>query len=160
MGAWVAAGGSRSIDFQAGSSITVECSDRFDMIAQQLFNRFGGLITAPEPDHFWRRAVKKRPFREIYIKRNERETAGGSVVPNGKVVSFRKRQEPYVAGLRNKVGKPLTQFETQVLIEQKGAVAELVGIEGGVVSGVFNLESSGVEASDRRPRHDEHYHEA
>src|ERR1039458_7625205 len=42
----------------------------------------------------------------------------------------------------------------------KGAVAELVGNEGGVVSGVFNLESSGVEASDWRPRHDEHYHEA
>ena|SRR5258708_6281688 len=41
-----------------------------------------------------------------------------------------------------------------------GPVAELVGIEGGVVSGVFNLESSGVEASDWRPRHDEHYHEA
>ncbi len=36
-----------------------------------------------------------------------------------------------------------------------GAVAELVGNEGGVVSGVFNLESSGVEASDLRPRHDE-----
>jgi hypothetical protein len=41
-----------------------------------------------------------------------------------------------------------------------GAVAELVGIEGGVVSGVFNLESSGVEALDWRPRHDEQYHEA
>jgi hypothetical protein len=40
------------------------------------------------------------------------------------------------------------------------AVARLVGIEGGVVSGVFNLESSGVEAPDWRPRHDEHYHEA
>jgi transcriptional regulator with XRE-family HTH domain len=41
-----------------------------------------------------------------------------------------------------------------------GAVLELVGIEGGVVSGVINLESSGVEASDWRPRHDEQYHEA
>jgi hypothetical protein len=41
-----------------------------------------------------------------------------------------------------------------------GAVAELVGNEGGVVSGVINLESSGVSASDWRPRHDEHYHEA
>ena len=41
-----------------------------------------------------------------------------------------------------------------------GAVAELVGIEGGVVSGVINLESSGVEASDWGPRHDEPYHEA
>ena len=39
-------------------------------------------------------------------------------------------------------------------------VARLVGIEGGVVSGVINLESSGVQASDWRPRHDEHYHEA
>ena len=28
-------------------------------------------------------------------------------------------------------------------------VAELVGIEGGVVSGAFNLESSGVGASDK-----------
>jgi hypothetical protein len=40
-----------------------------------------------------------------------------------------------------------------------GGVAELVGIEGGVVSGVINLESSGVEASDWRPRHDEQYDE-
>jgi hypothetical protein len=42
---------------------------------------------------------------------------------------------------------------------KEGGVAELVGIEGGVVSGVINLESSGVEASDWRPRHDEQYHE-
>ena len=51
---------------------------------------------------------------------------------------------------------------TRVLIaamRDGGAVAELVGIEVGVVSGVINLESSGVEASDWRPRHDEHYHE-
>src|SRR6266511_5314990 len=41
-----------------------------------------------------------------------------------------------------------------------GGVAGLVGIEGGVVSGVFNLESSGVEAPDWRPRHDERYHKA
>jgi hypothetical protein len=41
-----------------------------------------------------------------------------------------------------------------------GTVAELVGIEGGVVSGVFNLESSSVEALDWRPRHDEQYYEA
>jgi hypothetical protein len=41
-----------------------------------------------------------------------------------------------------------------------GTVAGLVGNEGGVVSEVINLESSGVEAPDRRPRHDEHYHEA
>jgi hypothetical protein len=40
------------------------------------------------------------------------------------------------------------------------AVAGLVGIGCGVVSGVINLESSGVEAPDWRPRHDEHYHEA
>jgi hypothetical protein len=41
-----------------------------------------------------------------------------------------------------------------------GAVAGLVGNEGGVVSEVINLESSGVEAPDRRPRHDEPYHDA
>ena len=41
-----------------------------------------------------------------------------------------------------------------------GGVAGLVGIKCGGVSGVFNLESSGVEAPDWRPRHDKHYHEA
>ena len=41
-----------------------------------------------------------------------------------------------------------------------GAVAGVVGIESGVVSGVFNLESSGVRASDWRPRHDKRYHKA
>jgi hypothetical protein len=40
-----------------------------------------------------------------------------------------------------------------------GAVAGLV-IEVGVVSGVFNLESPGVEALGRRPRHEQCYHEA
>ena len=35
-----------------------------------------------------------------------------------------------------------------------GAVAKVVGIEGGVVSGVMNLESPGVGAPGRRPRHD------
>jgi hypothetical protein len=41
-----------------------------------------------------------------------------------------------------------------------GPVAELVGIEVGVVSGVMNLESSGVEAPDWRPRHGQVYHDA
>jgi hypothetical protein len=50
----------------------------------------------------------------------------------------------------------LTWLLTHSLV---GGVAELVGIEGGVVSGVINLESSGIEASDWRPRHDEQYHE-
>jgi hypothetical protein len=36
----------------------------------------------------------------------------------------------------------------------------LVGIDGGVVSGVFNLESPGVGALGRRPRHEERYHDA
>jgi hypothetical protein len=49
---------------------------------------------------------------------------------------------------------------TNGVCDERGPVAELVGIEGGVVSGVINLESSGVEASDWRPRHDEQYYEA
>jgi hypothetical protein len=46
-------------------------------------------------------------------------------------------------------------FVETLRITNFDAVAGLVGIEGGVVSGVFNLESSGVEAPDWRPRHDE-----
>ena len=52
---------------------------------------------------------------------------------------------------------PVARREGRIAVG--GPVAELVGIEGGVVSGVINLESSGVEASDWRPRHDEPYHE-
>ena len=48
---------------------------------------------------------------------------------------------------------------SEIALLRSGAVAGLVGIEGGVVSGVINLESSDVGASDRRPRHDEQYHE-
>ena len=59
-------------------------------------------------------------------------------------------------GLRHAPGSGLEQVVETPL----GAVARLVGNEGGVVSEVINLESSGVEAPDRRPRHDEHYHEA
>ena len=44
--------------------------------------------------------------------------------------------------------------------KKRGPVAELVGIRVGVVSGVMNLESSGVEASDWRPRHEQVYHDA
>ena len=40
------------------------------------------------------------------------------------------------------------------------AATELIGTEGGVVSGVYNFESSGIEASDRRSHRDYHYHEA
>jgi hypothetical protein len=54
----------------------------------------------------------------------------------------------------------LARVQLLILDDWGGAVAELVGIEGGVVSGVINLESSGVEALDWRPRHDERYHEA
>ena len=51
-------------------------------------------------------------------------------------------------------------FWTEVPLNWLDAVARLVGIEGGVVSGVFNLKSSGVRASDWRPRHDKRYREA
>src|SRR6202034_772641 len=68
---------------------------------------------------------------------------------------------PSLLNRRSKSGRPpfhrrrLGDDLIKVIAIYAGAVAELVGIEGGVVSGVINLESSGVEASDWRPRHDE-----
>jgi hypothetical protein len=44
----------------------------------------------------------------------------------------------------DKITRPKKQMAKRVLHIAFGHVAELVGIEGGVVSGVFNLESSGV----------------
>ena len=48
----------------------------------------------------------------------------------------------------------------KVVTYRDGRVAGLVGIEGGVVSGVINLESLGVRAPSRRPRHENRYHDA
>jgi hypothetical protein len=47
-----------------------------------------------------------------------------------------------------------------ISITERGPVAGLVGIEGGVVSGVINLESPGVWAPGRRLRHEKRYHDA
>lgn len=55
---------------------------------------------------------------------------------------------------------PRTNVLIDLFATSNGAVAGLVGKEGGVVSEVINLESSDVEAPDRRPHHDEYYHEA
>ena len=62
-----------------------------------------------------------------------------------------------IAELEDRLAADLSQPKRAAADD--GAVAGLVGIECGVVSRVINLESSGVEASDWRPRHDEHYHE-
>ena len=64
--------------------------------------------------------------------------------------------------VKQAVGKAVgdAKLESEGQADKVRGVARLVGIEGGVVSGVFHLESSDVEASDRRPRHDDHYHEA
>ena len=66
----------------------------------------------------------------------------------------------WLNGMSNVVRTRTSEWATDVASMALGTVAGLVGNEGGVVSGVINLESSGVEASDWRPRHDEHYHEA
>src|SRR3982075_3074604 len=52
------------------------------------------------------------------------------------------------------------QWPHWVRTADTGAVRRLVGIEVGVVSGVFNLESPGVDAPGWRLRHEEAYHAA
>ena len=68
--------------------------------------------------------------------------------------------EATVRHFRIKGVKRIDRRFIEIAAEPQGAVAGLVGIEDGVVSGVINLESSGVEAPDWRPRHDKQYHEA
>ena len=55
---------------------------------------------------------------------------------------------------------PSTSAMLTMMMKIKGAVRRLVGIEVGVVSGVFNLESPGVDAPGWRLRHEEAYHAA
>ena len=55
---------------------------------------------------------------------------------------------------------PTADDQKQLAALLAGAVRRLVGIEVGVVSGVFNLESPGVDAPGWRLRHEEAYHAA
>ncbi|HWJ35920.1 MAG TPA: hypothetical protein VNR70_11670, partial [Steroidobacteraceae bacterium] len=61
---------------------------------------------------------------------------------------------PSVSGVNREM--PIEFFAERA--DQSGAVRRLVGIEVGVVSGVFNLESPGVSALGWRLRHEEAYH--
>ena len=62
-----------------------------------------------------------------------------------------------VLGTAQASAQNVASQELLVLTADEGPVGGVVGIEGGVVSGVINLESSGVGASDWRPRHEKHY---
>jgi hypothetical protein len=69
-------------------------------------------------------------------------------------------QDARKAAIKPNEQNPIGPTQIQSKWRALGPVVGLVGIEGGVVSGVINLESSGVEAPDWRPRHEKHYHEA
>ena len=89
-----------------------------------------------------------------------KKTRASSIARTLKRTEGATRQKAFSLGLSLELASLIqfNQFNGQEA--PFGAVGELVGIDGGVVSGVINLESSGVEASDWRPRHDERYHEA
>src|SRR6516225_11427936 len=108
--------------------------------------------TPASPKHLaWRlqrrRSVPPRPRSDRASRRAQIDHKGTRVVAQA---------DESTRSIHRDVGK---QYFVKISLSA-GPVVELVGIEGGVVSGVFNLESSGVEAPDRRPRHEEHYHEA
>jgi hypothetical protein len=76
-------------------------------------------------------------------------------------ISLKKRWSGLRIFLYNCTAKKIQTCKMKEVVNSiKGPVAGLVGIEGGVVSGVFNLESPDVSASGRRPRHENRYHDA
>ena len=77
------------------------------------------------------------------------------------LTSFGEKTDYLTIG-RYRPGLNLRQFTVKTLHPElvHGAVARLVGIEVGVVSGVFNLELPGVSALGWRLRHEEAYHAA
>ena len=94
--------------------------------------------------------VKKRsPMAGIKVKPKYRG-------PKGETWAGRGVHPTWLAALL-KSGHKLEEY---VIGGAKGPVGRLVGIEVGVVSGVFNLESPGVSALGWRLRHEEAYHAA
>jgi len=91
----------------------------------------------------------------IAAERTGRKARALEIDPGYVDVAIRRWEE-----LTGKSATLSTGETFEEVTEQRGPVARLVGIKGGVVSGVFNLESSSVEALDWRPRHDEQYDEA
>jgi hypothetical protein len=73
-----------------------------------------------------------------------------------KYIKDEKEEKKELTQSQKVVALVLDTKKVELWVDPSGPVAELVGIEGGVVSGVFNLESPDVEASGRRPRHEEH----
>jgi hypothetical protein len=70
---------------------------------------------------------------------------GGNQSSNGGLLLLREKER--MLGVCWRLANTMTD----------GPVAGPVGIEGGVVSGVTNLESPGVDVPGRRPRHEECY---
>jgi hypothetical protein len=99
---------------------------------------------------YWRDGIPARTSSSF--RRGRRR--GQLAAPDGSLVLA--KEFPVLAP--NKVIEGIGKIDRR--LNPSGAVAGLVGIEGSVVSGVIDLESSGVEASDWRPRHDEPYHDA
>src|ERR1700736_3414560 len=83
-------------------------------------------------------------FKEVKGEKVERRTTVNHAMKTARTAwNAVSRANPSVFPPKNPFEKMGLQSNSR---ETPGGVAELVGIEGGVVSGVINLESSGVEA--------------
>ena len=128
----VSAPGSPEAVIAALQAVIVELQARIADLERQLGLNSGNSGKPPSSD-----GLKKQPARVSSLRGRSGKKPGGQ--PGHPGTTLRRSESPDAT---------------------VGAVAELVGIECGVVSGVFNLELSGIEVPDWRPRHDKHYHEA
>jgi len=94
---------------------------------------------------------KRRSRMRMMLKVSIPVDTGNAAIRDGSIVT---KIQSILADLKPEAAY-FTEFDGE-----RGAVRGLVGIDDGVVSGVINLESPGVEAPGWRPRHDERYHEA
>ena len=111
------------IDFQARGRVLLERGDSINPGTKQFFDHFGWLVATTQPDYFWRRANESRFFREVSVERDESKAIGTCVPPNSGVVSFGESREPHVMGTGERVVKLPTEFEAEILVEQKLHVA-------------------------------------
>ncbi len=86
-----------SVDLPTGRGfVLIERSYRFRVNAEPPFYHVSWLITAPQPDDLWRRAVKRRHIREIDILRNENKAVRLRVFPDGAIIRFSHPEQTYL----------------------------------------------------------------
>jgi hypothetical protein len=109
-----------SKDFQTGgSAILLKGGDGLGVAAEKFFDGAGGLVAAPKLDDFWRLTIEGDRVGKVGVLGHQDKGVGFGVLPKDLAVGLSQAKQANLAGAGEEVGQRLTEFETEVLVEQQ-----------------------------------------